>query len=332
VVWALVGLETGLVPACKDARAADDCVGLPQTDWAEEAVQGVATWGRINPDFARSPTVSFSADLVVLQRSSPTPLPILWDGNWAAPMLDASDLGTAWSSGGRFNLTFLDECGWDFMLEGLVLGDFTSQRSVDTSGGVNLLFYWAEALEPVDTVYSRSDLDSVEFNVRRRLGPHVAVLAGLRYLTLEEEVNFATLATPNSGYFSQTDNQLFGIQGGFEVVLPARGLGRLFASGKFGVFNNRYHVAAQCLDEDGAPVDLGVRDGLGAFVGEFNVGFEVQTVPWCTLRFGYQALWIDGVALSVDQLYEYDAFAGTGSLLKGNPVYQGVFAGLVWTF
>lgn len=289
-------------------------------------------WGRVNPDFAGFPTISFAADVVVLQRSDPDSQTILFDGAFQ-PLLDASDLGTSTAGGGRFNLTFLDPSGWDFMFDGLFFGDFTSEQSVDNSGSVSLIFYNGIALDPVDTVSYRSELDTVEFNVRRRLGPRLALLGGIRYLRLDEDLDFSFSNAPGVGYFSQTENDLWGGQLGVEGVVPARGYLRLFASAKFGVYNNDFGVSAQAVSGgSGAPLNLRVGDDMVAYVGDLNVGVEVQTVPCCTLRFGYQALWVENVALSIDQLNQYDIFTGTGSVAKGGPVYHGGFAGLVFTF
>jgi DNA/RNA endonuclease YhcR with UshA esterase domain len=58
----------------------------------------------------------------------------------------------------------------------------------------------------------------------------------------------------------------------------------------------------------------------------------VQTVPCCTIRIGYQALWLTDAALASDQLHQFDISTGNGSVNKGSPVYHGGFAGLVFTF
>jgi hypothetical protein len=195
-----------------------------------------------------------------------------------------------------------------------------------------LFFYQGIALELVDTASSRSDLETVELNVRRRLGPRLAVLGGLRFLELTEHLDFALQSSANQGYFSQTDNRLTGFQLGVEGVLPARGYGRLFAGCKYGIYNNHFQVTAQAIDGSGAPLRLDVPDDMVAFVGDFNAGFEVQTVPCCTLRCGYQALWITNAALSIDQLNQYDIFGGSGGVSKGTPIYHGAFLGAVFTF
>jgi hypothetical protein len=292
---------------------------------------GPGIWGRTNPDFAGFPTFSFAADWVVLQRSSPVSQPILFDGVFN-PLLNASDLGQSSRSGARLNFTFQDPCGWDVMFDMLLMDDFQSRQTVDPSGGVTLFFYQGIALDPVDSVFYRSDLDTGELNLRRRLNPWLAVLGGIRYLELQEQLVFGEASVPNAGYFSQTDNRLWGAQLGVEGVTPARGYVRLFATGKYGIYNNRYEVSAQAVNGAGAPLSLIVRDSMTAYVGELNTGIEIQTVPCCTIRFGYQVLWITNAALSVDQLNQFDIFSGTGTVRKGSPVYHGGFAGLVFTF
>ena len=113
-------------------------------------------------------------------------------------------------------------------------------------------------------------------------------------------------------------------------LVPARGYGRFFATAKYGIYDNRFKVSAQALSGGGL-LNMVVIDNMNATVGDFTAGFEVQTLPRCTLRIGYQALWIQSVALSVDQLNQYDIFSGQGTVRKGNPLYQGGFVGLVFT-
>src|SRR5581483_10745809 len=79
----------------------------PQT-----ALSGSDVWGRVNPQFYGFPTVSFAADLVVLQRSAPSAQPILFD-NFGNTLLDASNFGNPSQAGARLNLTFFDRWDWD---------------------------------------------------------------------------------------------------------------------------------------------------------------------------------------------------------------------------
>jgi hypothetical protein len=286
-------------------------------------------WGRVNPGYGRYPTVSFANDLVILSRQAPSDQTILYDGLFQ-PLLDASQLGSDSAAGYRFNLTFFGDSGWDLMFDGLFMSEFSSQRTVDSAGGVNLIFYQGLAADPVDTATYLSRLNTGEVNVRRRLSPQLGLLAGIRELQLSEDLNFSQF-TANSNYTSQAGNRLFGVQLGAEAVLPARGYGRFFASGKYGVYNDRFRIGAQATS-GGLPIHVQVRDDMTSFVGDFNAGFEIQTVPCMTLRFGYQLLWLQDVALAPDQLNQFSIFTNDGTVAKSDPVYHGGFAGLVFTF
>ncbi len=287
------------------------------------------TWGHINPGYVGNPLFSATADVVVLQRQAPHSQVILLDGA-LQPILNASALGTSSQAGGKCNFTLYGNNAWDIMFDGLFMGAFQSQRKVDTSNGETLFFYNGVALDPVNTVWTRSGLDSEEFTLRRRLSPNIALLGGLRALQINEHVNFGQLGDPNKGYFSQTTNGLFGGQLGFEVVAPARGFGRFFGSAKYGIYDNLFQVKAQAMS-GGSLLHMKSIDNMPATVGDFSAGYEMQIMPGCTFRIGYQALWIQSVALSIDQLNQYDLFNGHGSVHKGNPLYQGVFVGLVLT-
>lgn len=290
---------------------------------------GSDVWGRINPDFCGFPTVSIATDVVVLTRSTPASQTILFDGA-NNPLLNASDMGAVSDAGFRFNMTFFEHNNWDLMFDMLVMGEMFSRQEVDAANGVNLFFYQGVAVDPVDRATFRSDLDTGELNARYRLSPYLALLGGMRYLELSEHLDFNESGN-SGGYTSQADNRLFGGQVGAEGVLPLGGYGRLFAVGKYGIFNNRYEVAAQATS-GGAPIRIRVHDDMNANVGEFNAGWEVQTFPCMTLRFGYQTFWLHNVALTTDQLNQYSIFTGQGSVRKGNPVYHGGFVGLVFTF
>lgn len=288
-------------------------------------------WGRVNPNFWGYPTASVATDLVVLSRAAPNSQTILYDGVFN-PLLNASQLGASSAAGGRFNLTFFGSSGWDFMIDGLFMGDFDRQRTVNSSNGVNLIFYQGFAVDPVDTVTYRSKLDTGEFNLRRRVSPQLGLLAGVRSLQISENMDFSDAGSnANAAYTSQAGNRLFGFQLGAEAVLPARGYGRFFAVGKYGIYNDRFRIGAQAAS-GGSLIHVQVVDDMVSYVGELNAGFEVTTLPRLTLRFGYQLLWINNAALAVDQLNQFSIFTNDGTVRKSNPVYNGGFIGLVFTF
>ena len=320
-------LTAGLGLAFHAAAADGLYFGPPNSE--ECLYSGSDAWGRVNPAVGVFPTISIANDVVVLQRSAPAGQAILFDG-LGNTLLDASDLGAATSAGYRLNITFFEQNGWDFMFDMLLMGEMASRQSVDSSGGVNLFFYQGVALDPVDTATFRSDLDTGEFNGRYRFNRYLAALGGVRYFELSEHLDFNERGS-SSAYRSQTDNRLIGGQLGAEGVLPLWGYGRLFGVGKYGIYNNRFDVAAQALS-GGSPIHMHVHDDMSASAGEFNAGWEVQTVPCMTLRFGYQALWLRNVALTTDQLNQYSLFDSSGNVRRGHAFYQGWFAGVVFTF
>jgi hypothetical protein len=305
--------------------SAQDIIGGPDAYW----LSGSEIWGRVNPEFSGFPTFAVSTDVVILGRSTPAAQTIVFDGS-DNPLLDATSFGNPTDAGARINLTFFDQCDWDFMLDMLFMGEMHARQRFDNSNGVNLYFYQGIAVDPVNTADMLSDLDTGEFNARRRLSPNLALLVGVRYLELSENLNFFR-GSVNTGYRSHTDNRLFGGQLGAEGVVPLWGFGRLFATGKYGIYNNRYEVGAQA-SSGGSPISIAVRDDTAAYVGEVNAGWEVQTVPCMTLRFGYQGYWLQNMALSTDQLNQYSIFTADGSVRKGFAAFHGGFVGLAFTF
>src|SRR5262245_34718757 len=218
------------------AFAGGDAAGQPV------GLSGADVWGRINPNFYGFPTVSGAIDLVVLGRSAPKAQPMLFD-NFGNTLFDAANFGNPAQAGARLNLTFFDHWDWDFMFDFLFMGEMSSQKTVDASGGVNLCCYQGVALAPVDTATIRSNLNTGEFNFRRRLSPQLALLLGVRFLELSEDLDF-NQGGGRGGYTSQSGNRLFGGQIGAEGVVPLWGYGRLFAVGKYGIYNDRFDIHA----------------------------------------------------------------------------------------
>jgi hypothetical protein len=71
-------------------------------------------------------------------------------------------------------------------------------------------------------------------------------------------------------------------------------------------------------------------DGVVAFVGEVNLSALYRLTDVWNVRAGYNAMWIEGLALAPDQLDFDFATASSGSRLRngGGMFLHGVSAGL----
>lgn len=174
-----------------------------------------------------------------------------------------------------------------------------------------------------------SELQNAELNGRQRVTDCLHLLAGFRYLELDERgsVSLVNAAVPFD-YNLTTQNRLYGFQLGAEADLWNDG-GRmsLGAIGKAGVFGSD---TAQDSSFTTALVTLPTagRGSRTSFVGEIGVTGTYQITDAFSLRGGYRTLWVSGVALASEQLAESDFASGTGFTDSGDVFYHGAFAGL----
>ena len=169
-----------------------------------------------------------------------------------------------------------------------------------------------------------SDFDSLELNYRRRwMGPTCLVqgswLVGVRYFTLEDKLQFYSFADrdlePPPGeesggeawYDLKTRNYMTGAQLGGDVwmcLLPGLRLG---LDGKAGLYGNNvkvdttmygYDIYDDFIESYISPEALG-NDKV-SFIGELQFLMTYQVSHNFTLRGGYQMLFVEGVAIALD--------------------------------
>jgi hypothetical protein len=147
-----------------------------------------------------------------------------------------------------------------------------------------------------------SRLYNAELNVRWNPFGRVTAVAGFRWVNLSEDLQ-GTLPPERSVPFwdNQTKNNLYGFQIGADATLFERG--RLSIGGvlKTGVFNN--HV-----DETTAVSIYRVlflesaSTNHCAFLGETGVQAKYQVTERLAFKAGYEAIWLQGVALAPAQI------------------------------
>ena len=222
-----------------------------------------------------------------------------------------------------------------------------------------------------------TNLYGAEANGRLDLSSRVTMLAGVRWLQLNDSlqgslspVDRATTAWKvgcsagpdidsyactlpgipanptsgpviNSGLFwtTSTTNNLFGAQIGADMKLLE--LGRFSLDGliKAGVFDN---YARQSAEVSMAKVMYPTHAATNrpAFVGEADLQLKYQLTTGLALKLGYEALWLDGVALAPGQIQETYSSRPNGQpsaralgVNAGSSVlFQGGAAGLEFSF
>lgn len=208
-----------------------------------------------------------------------------------------------------------------------------------------------------------SNLYNAEINERWRLPNRVTVLAGVRWLQLNDKLT-GTLSPPDltqptwkqtcqtcdifhitagtaAGVYppfwtTTTTNNLYGVQVGIDGNIGE--IDRLSLDGflKVGVFdNNATQSAGVSLQKQVHPASATTNHA--AFVGEAGLQLRYRLQKGLTLKVGYEALWLAGVALAPAQIEQtYTSRSGVVSALGvdcgSNVLFQGVTFGLEHSF
>ena len=159
---------------------------------------------------------------------------------------------------------------------------------------------------------------------------------GLRYIYLGEELDILAEKTvagelENGSYNLRTTNHLYGVQVGARFRRTQNRFGWEVA-GKSGIFGNNALEKQSVTDFPDFPLRPTVSSsGAGAaFVGEINLSALYRLTEVWNLRGGYNAMWIEGLALAPDQLdFDFAASPSGNQLHRGGGMFlHGVSLGL----
>ncbi len=278
-----------------------------------------------------TPHLQFTADAVFLSRSGPDSGGLMFDLGTGEELLNLDDLGMSAEAGIRLGLICFDESGYDLELNYLGLDRFVTQRTRSSDDGIIFPFFGGFPLNPANTydVEYASRLRSGEANLRYRLQDRVTLLAGFRVLELKEKFD---ITEQNGGFFSNTDNDLYGLQVGSDLILWTLYRCHLFSTLKAGVYYNNADVMATASGSDGQLLQFIDGEDVAAFVGDVTLGLLIPMGPRADLRIAYQGLYLDGVGLAPNQSDNYTLSTGFGSLDESTLYYHGGFLGVDFFF
>lgn len=263
-------------------------------------------------------------------------------------LLSTGDLSFRYEPGVRLTLgTQVESCGawrWCDAWEATYLGVFDWNASASVFGENNLAasgvlgFNWnvGSGADEFHADY-QAELHSIELNCVKSCCldccRQIDFLCGFRFLTLQED--FALTAvdsqTGTGAYTVSTKNYLYGVQMGGRLRRHW-GLWAAEFRGTAGLFVNdaqqRQHISDY---PDGFPL-RGPSRGSGqsaAMLSELSVTLTRHLTDHWSLRGGYDAMGIGGLALAPDQLdFNFDPAAGTGIHRSGWVFLHGAHAGL----
>lgn len=192
-----------------------------------------------------------------------------------------------------------------------------------------------------------SRLDSAEVNIRRRLcmksdryyRAETSCLVGLRYMKVSEEFRYYSESpVPAGGSTNQvdvsTDNDLIGPQIGALAQFLVHDRAWIDAEIKGALLFDQATTSTISSLYGRAPGETSYADqDATAFLGDLSVTLNYQFAPAWTIRAGYNAFWLTGVALASE-----NATANSQTLVSkptainhdGNVVYHGPSLGIVW--
>jgi hypothetical protein len=214
----------------------------------------------------------------------------------------------------------------------------STTRNVSDATGVQFEFFdpaRTQVDEPtfVQAQYFTS-LQSVELNLRRNVTPRISLLAGARYFSLRDRMDFDISALYGPQQIDASvgsANNLLGLQLGADaIVWQSPGGLRLESAIKAGVLGNAAGNSMQLQIADGGGALYANRDHT-AFWGDLNVTGVYQFNRHLAFRAGYQFLWLSGVAVASDQMHLIDPSDNpsiVGVDVNGTAFFHGVLLGL----
>jgi len=264
-------------------------------------------------------------------------IPILQDATTNAPLLDIDDVTTGGSAAGAelsYHFNNRHRNRFEFRT---FIGSFDSERLVDSPGNIVTPLFPNQVVDSVDYEYE-SRIYSIEINKKQALRQGVTLFGGPRFVHLTEEASF--LSNQDAGAIGATVtndtvtdqsieaiNNLIGLQAGLRFE---KRMTQYFRSAAFirtgGYFNpsrlvlgNTATVTDGLTGIDGSATTVNdLSKSTGSFLVELGGKVYMDLSPNAALFAGYEATWIDGIALAPPQFLNA---ATTGEVETANTLF-----------
>jgi len=267
---------------------------------------------------SRLPRWYAGADVMVLRRDMDEEVTFATFTNTTDIALGTSSFKDEFDAGIRFFAGYAIN-DW-YRIEGLYYGSyhFNGDMAVDDTLGLpppSFDFPFDDMGDRARIRFS-SSLDNVELNLRSRLSDHpgplqVSLLFGGRYVKLDERFTYDSNGTIRNVDVG-TSNDLLGLQIGLMAQLQCGHWTWLDYELKGAIYTNRASQRTSYLvatEDDSDAAALNIRPGAGyadsdvtAFSVDMSLIFNYQITPSLSLRFGYNAMWLGGVALGAQNV------------------------------
>ena len=273
-----------------------------------------------------------SAEAMIMSRSGGKSSDILVDPVSGAELVNSNGFSFPWAAGERVGIVAEDAiCCCDVEASYFGMDEWsTSQSVVASDNGAELLFFNNPGLatfvlpgQVVNFSYI-SRLHSAEINLRHPVWERLSVLMGFRYLDLHEDLKSTIDGAPVLDV--NVDNHLYGGQIGLNVAFINCCNCSIEGVVKAGVYGNSSDLAMSIPD-----LNLGLLTSHTAVQGEVGLTAIFQLTDHLSARLGYQAMWLDGIAIASDQVENVDP-SNPKPYMGGTLFYHGATAGFEYAF
>ena len=330
-------MPTNLFPACLIvlilAGAASAQTHLPlESEPTSAGLQGDYWQQPLNYNQTRLDRVVVDLGTIGLIRETPDDQVIAVDEN-AVPILNADSLQGSMQFGFKAMVDVLDVRPW-FGGTDLQLGYF-GINSLDAGARVsalevNSVFFQAFPLNPptaFDFSYS-TNLYSGEANLRFGSRNRLRPIAGLRYLKLEDTYDvFESSSGSRTGFYSLTNNSLFGGQFGLEGDLWQTRRVNFYGFGKVGAMHNEVEGSATAQN-----AYKEFSDSTYTTLVDAGTGAIIRFAGPLSFKVGYRSLFASALALGIDQNEAISIFPGPNTVKFNSQHWHGVDLAAVFQF
>ena len=279
-----------------------------------------------------------------------------------AEILNSNDLRQGFSSGPRVGLIRHGDSGYDLELSYFQIDGWSSDTTVVPDPADWLVMrapgHWLFTSDPagwpgwIQTNQHpwqamaweyATELYSAEFNIRWNPSCRVTVLAGFRWVNLRDNLRGALSppTMPEPPFWNGTTrNNLYGFQIGADGKIWERGRFSIEGLAKAGIFDNNAEATTEVSVIHKSVHSASASTNDAAFVGETGLQCKYRVAKSLVLKAGYEAIWLEGVALAPGQIqetYTTTRFIGSTVQALGVNCSSGVFchgatAGLEYSF
>ncbi len=275
-----------------------------------------------------------SADAMIMSRSGGKSSIIMFNPVTGEELFNSNGFNFPWAVGPRVGIVREDMVfGCDVEASFFDLESDLNTSVLAPDGGLLMLFGQTPlplpfVLDPGESADFRylSQLRSTEINLRHPLWERLSVLMGFRYLELHEDL--VSSIGGRQIFDVNTDNHLYGGQIGLNVAFINTCRCSIEGVVKAGVYGNSSDLAMRIPD-----LRLGNRTSHTAVQGEVGLMGIFQLTNHLSARLGYQAMWLDGIAIASDQVENLDVTqTNPKPYMGGTLFYHGATAGFEYAF